>query len=885
MRSPDDELAASGSPTRPESTPEQHAAGAPSGVCVLGMHRSGTSAATRLVNLLGLSTCVEADLLNDTGGNARGHWESVSLVAMNDRLLTEMGRAWWCPPRSGEDYRVDAEMVTTDPALARAAFEAVHPDRPWVWKDPRTCLLLPFWRHALQEPVAAIVTIRNPLDVATSLLERDGLAIPLGVALWERYNRLVLSSLAGLPVHVTRYDDLVADPVRWSGVVKEFLDGVGVGPIDPVDAEAVKEFVDPGLRHARHSLVEVVDEFVSAAAVLDALDASAGSWDAFEAPDLPPEPAWVEAEFVAIGAWQTTPLPVPAPTTLSVIVGALGRPPDEVVNWLSGQLLPYAEGIVVTDAAEPPAGHAGTAAPPASGRRPVRVVRVPPGTPLGAAREAGAKVAVAQQLEFRAPGTTTSNRWAPEMRRAFAAGYSAVTPEVVSRSGGGFGQTITSRTLDRRWSQRPVDDIATTPVMAAACLAMPAEALRAAGGFETSLGAYGLDVHELSVRIWRIGRRCAVAAGARADTLDEFVGISDPAAVDWEAFVHDFVHLGAVHLDEDELASLVGALSGRPGAPRAIARVLTSEAAARRGELSRSGAAGTDTLLRYCGVAEATKRHHPPDTFVVSGASGGSRAPVSVVVTGSGGVAALASAASGLAPELPEGAEVIVSGSRAAGGARARGDVLVFLDLDAVAGRSGEWVRPLAAEAARPHAGAVGPAILPYGRSARPVCGLTFADEMLGLRWLPAGRATHDVPVVPGACVAIRRAVYESFGGYDADLEGTGWADAELCLRLARSGHPARVVPESQVILARTWWSGPDGRWEGMLFGLLRLAALHLDEEDHTALLARACSRRDFGGAVARVAVGDAGAKRHEIARHANETAGDVLRRLSPPDL
>ena len=38
------------------------------GVFVLGMHRSGTSAAARLVNLLGVPTCVEEDLLRTTRG-------------------------------------------------------------------------------------------------------------------------------------------------------------------------------------------------------------------------------------------------------------------------------------------------------------------------------------------------------------------------------------------------------------------------------------------------------------------------------------------------------------------------------------------------------------------------------------------------------------------------------------------------------------------------------------------------------------------------------------------------------------------------------------------------------------------------------------------------
>src|SRR3954447_18430199 len=63
------------------------------GTLVLGMHRSGTSAATRVINLLGAHLCRADDLLPDLRGNPRGHWESSTLVDVNDRLLDDMGRS------------------------------------------------------------------------------------------------------------------------------------------------------------------------------------------------------------------------------------------------------------------------------------------------------------------------------------------------------------------------------------------------------------------------------------------------------------------------------------------------------------------------------------------------------------------------------------------------------------------------------------------------------------------------------------------------------------------------------------------------------------------------------------------------------------------------
>src|SRR6478736_1890747 len=72
--------------------------GAPEAVVVLGMHRSGTSVATRLAALRGLALCLPDDLLAGFPGNPRGHWESRSLLAFDERLLGELGGTWFCPP-------------------------------------------------------------------------------------------------------------------------------------------------------------------------------------------------------------------------------------------------------------------------------------------------------------------------------------------------------------------------------------------------------------------------------------------------------------------------------------------------------------------------------------------------------------------------------------------------------------------------------------------------------------------------------------------------------------------------------------------------------------------------------------------------------------------
>src|SRR5438270_6382452 len=119
------------------------------------MHRSGTSAATRVINLLGAATCAPEDMARGPW-NPTGLWESRTLNGFDDELLEQMGHSWFGPPPAGAGYEEAAARIATTGEEARRVFETIHPQRPWVWKDPRACLLLPFWRGVLDGPHAVV---------------------------------------------------------------------------------------------------------------------------------------------------------------------------------------------------------------------------------------------------------------------------------------------------------------------------------------------------------------------------------------------------------------------------------------------------------------------------------------------------------------------------------------------------------------------------------------------------------------------------------------------------------------------------------------------------------------------------------------------------------
>jgi hypothetical protein len=174
------------------------------------MHRSGTSAITGAIGALGFNVVSPEDRLSPHASNPE-HWESLSVLQHSDAVLAHFGGTWDAPPELPDGWESDTGLI--DRTGAVEALAAAYPaPGPSVWKDPRICLLLPYWRSVLQSPMAAVLMWRSPLAVARSLQRRDGSPLPYGVALWERYNRSAVANLADTDVYVLAYDTLVEDP-------------------------------------------------------------------------------------------------------------------------------------------------------------------------------------------------------------------------------------------------------------------------------------------------------------------------------------------------------------------------------------------------------------------------------------------------------------------------------------------------------------------------------------------------------------------------------------------------------------------------------------------------------------------------------------------------
>ncbi|MFL6260644.1 MAG: sulfotransferase family protein [Thermoanaerobaculia bacterium] len=179
-------------------------------VAVLGMHRSGTSALTSLLRLMGLWAGEEEDFPPPDDHNQAGYWEHRGVWSIDEAILQTLGASW-----SGA---ADLDLSSLGEGLrglfrerAREIVQDLDRHGPWVVKDPRLCLLFPFWREILERPFCVLI-YREPLPVARSLAARDGFPIPYGIALWELYTRQALAATRGLPRVLISHRELMADP-------------------------------------------------------------------------------------------------------------------------------------------------------------------------------------------------------------------------------------------------------------------------------------------------------------------------------------------------------------------------------------------------------------------------------------------------------------------------------------------------------------------------------------------------------------------------------------------------------------------------------------------------------------------------------------------------
>jgi hypothetical protein len=221
------------------------------------MHRSGSSALARIISFLGAA--LPRHLVPASESNPRGHWESARLVALHEQLLASIDTTWddWrAPPLRWRDNDTASKFG----GKIQQAIDEEFGNAPLiVLKDPRMCRTLPYWMSVLEKTgirSAPVIIVRNPLEVAESLRERDGISFEKAMLLWLRHYLDAEYETRHLARNIVSLDVLLED---WRSLFAQTSGRLGIQwPRSVSDAsQDVREFLDLELHNHRATMAEL----------------------------------------------------------------------------------------------------------------------------------------------------------------------------------------------------------------------------------------------------------------------------------------------------------------------------------------------------------------------------------------------------------------------------------------------------------------------------------------------------------------------------------------------------------------------------------------------------------------------------------------------------
>lgn len=208
---------------------------------VLGMHRSGTSALTRTLGLMGYN--MPDALVPPNDFNERGFWEPEALVHANDRILRIHQRHWADP----KPLDISIGRAEAAKAVAIQCRTEHFPEiSGMVLKDPRLSRTFPYWRtldHA-DGNARVLIALRNPLEVARSLSKSANIRFDHAIRLWQTYMLEAEFHSRGIDRQIVFYDTLLTD---WRAALGSFGQE-GSADADPIGVNA---FLSTSLRHQK----------------------------------------------------------------------------------------------------------------------------------------------------------------------------------------------------------------------------------------------------------------------------------------------------------------------------------------------------------------------------------------------------------------------------------------------------------------------------------------------------------------------------------------------------------------------------------------------------------------------------------------------------------
>jgi hypothetical protein len=227
-------------------------------ILVLGMHRSGTSALGGVLHALG-AALPQKTLMGPHPCNLKGLFEALAVASAHDDFLAAAGSCW-------HDWRqFDFEWARSPGAaphtekIKTVLLDEFGDEKLILLKDPRICRFVPCTAAILTDlgiGFVAVLPVRNPLEVALSLLRRDGFAVSKSLLLWLRHVLDGEHLSRGLPRCFLSYERLLRD---WREQIERISRQTGIVLPNQIEdaGAAVDEFLTEELYHERADAEEI----------------------------------------------------------------------------------------------------------------------------------------------------------------------------------------------------------------------------------------------------------------------------------------------------------------------------------------------------------------------------------------------------------------------------------------------------------------------------------------------------------------------------------------------------------------------------------------------------------------------------------------------------
>ena len=220
-------------------------------ILVLGMHRSGTSALTGVLELLDIYLGSELTAAS-ASENAKGFFENKQLLQINKDLLAQVGSNWDNPFYNASDYAKITDLTQLKETIA-TEFEFSN---TFAIKDPRLAYLFPLYERVLTElniDIKVILPYRNPIEVASSLHTRNNMSMEKGMLLWAYHFLLAEEFTRNHKRVFVAFNELMSDTKNVIDAIATHLD-LELQTKYLEQEALIHDFLDPDLKHHNISL-------------------------------------------------------------------------------------------------------------------------------------------------------------------------------------------------------------------------------------------------------------------------------------------------------------------------------------------------------------------------------------------------------------------------------------------------------------------------------------------------------------------------------------------------------------------------------------------------------------------------------------------------------